>query len=204
MRNVYTGKKLMKKSRFIDLFKTLSSNEQEEIYKRIDSLILENKEYVDKGNYAHLCNIFSSIATYEVLAKSLNNKEEAFKKVSEAMWTFVENSTAKFYRKILKKKGMLKLLGKMIPSYFEKGSGYGWKYVFSEETSTDSHLEFKCTKCIYAEIFAKYNVKELGPAFCHCDVINYGHIEGITFKREHTLCVDNQPCDFLFYKESKK
>lgn len=203
MKNIYTSKNLIKKSRFRIFFKTLSEKDQNDIKKRIDELIKENKEYTDKQNIAHLSNLLTSLAIYEVLSASLNSKEEALKQVSEAMWEYLENTTAKKYRKIFKKKGMLKLLGKLIPYYFTKGSGYGRSYIFSPETSTDNYLKFECTKCIYAQIFAKYNARELGPVFCHCDEINYGHIEGISFKREHTLCTDGKPCDFLFIKEKK-
>lgn len=84
---------------------------------------------------------------------------------------------------------------------FAKGCGYGWNYVWHTDTATGKYLQFECTQCIHAQLFAKYSAAELWPAFCHCDEINYGKIPGITFERKHTLCGDGQPCDFLFRKK---
>lgn len=200
----YEGPQMIKGSRFVRFYADLTDSEQRQAVARIDELVAENPEYADKGNYSHLCNLFSAIAIYEVFLKSGNGKDESLQKIAEAMWAFVENGTAKKYRKIFGLPGALWLLGKMLPKMFSKGSGYGWEYVWHNDTATDRHLQFECTSCIYAQLFAKYGVPELGPVFCKCDDINYGKIPGLTFKRKHALCNDGQPCDFLFVKEKNK
>jgi len=144
------------------------------------------------------------MSIYEILQQSGEGKDEALQTVAQTMWDFVENGTAKKYRKMFQLPGMLKIMGKLLPKFFEKGSGYGWKYVWHTDTATGKYLQFECTSCIYAQIFKKYGVPELGSVFCHCDDINYGKIPGITFKRQHTVCQDGQLCDFLFVKEGKK
>jgi len=202
MSRVYNGKKMIEASRFVNLYKGLKDNDKQTLTAKTDSLVSENGEYLDDGNHGHLCNIFSAMAVYELLTAQ-KGREQALKELSEEMWAFVENGTAKTYRKLFKLPGMLRLLGKLLPKMFAKGSGYGREYVWHNDTATDKYLQFECTSCIYAKIFAKYNVRELGPVFCYCDDINYGKIPGITFKREHTLCKDGQACDFLFEKEEK-
>ena len=174
---------------------------QEKAKARVNELIKENSELCDKGNYGHLNNMFPCLALYELFQVQGKSKDEAFKLVSEPTWKYVEKTTAGTYRKLFAKKGMLKLIGILLPTMFKKGSGVGWKYVWHKDTATDRYLQFECTQCIYPPFFAKYGAPELGSIFCHADDINYGSIPGVTFKREHTLCRDGQTCDFLFVKE---
>jgi len=193
----YEGKAMARAGRYSDYLPTLPEEEKQELYRRIDTLVKENSEYCDKGNYGHLCNIFSAIALYALLQERGRSKEEAFEIVSTEMWNYVEKGAVKV-RKVLKP-WMLKLMGKIVPLGFKKGSGYGWEYAWLE--STRQTLRFECRKCIYAPIFSKYGMSELGPMFCHADDINYGQLKGIRFTRHHTLSKDGQPCDFLFERE---
>ncbi len=202
-KKVYEADALIMSGRYQELFPTLPEKIKAETRARVRELMEENRELCDKGNYNHLNNMFPCLALYETLQKNGRSKEEAFKLVSEPTWEFVEKTTAPTYRKMFAKKGMLKLMGMILPFAFSKGSGAGWEYVWHKDTSTDKHLQFECVKCIYPGFFQKYGAPELGPIFCHADDINYGSIPGITFKREHTLCRDGQPCDFLFVKEDK-
>ena len=57
-------KKLVSISRYQDYFPTLSTDIKEDVYRRIDQLILEEKEYCDKGNYKHMAQILTSIVLY--------------------------------------------------------------------------------------------------------------------------------------------
>ena len=193
----YIASKMMKNSRYKDFLPKLNENEKRKLMDKISILISENQEYCDKGNYKHLCNIFTSIAIYKMLQESGSSKEQAFEVVSHEMWNYVEKG-AGVYRKLFPKGNMLKIMGKLLPKMFEKGSGYGWKYTWHTDTATNDYLKFECNECIYAKIFEKYNLPELGPMFCHADDINYGQISEIKFTRNHTLCKDGQDCDFLF------
>jgi len=195
----YEGSAMAAASRYREYLPSLPESARESIYIRIDRLITENRIYCDKGNYGHLCNIFSAIAIYSYLQENGSTKDEAFNTVSTEMWNYVEKGAVKV-RKIIKP-GMLKLMGKIVPLGFKKGSGYGWEYAWLE--STRDTLRFECRKCIYAPIFTKYGMGELGPMFCHADDINYGSLPGITFTRHHTLSKDGQPCDFLFTRSGK-
>lgn len=199
----YKGTGMIKASHFGRLYAGLTETEKKEVITRIDALVSENPQYCDEGNFAHAGNIFTCIALYEVLRKK-QSKDAALASVSETLWDYAENKTAKTYRILFSLPPMLKVMGKLLPGLFARGSGYGWRYAWHTDTATDRYLQFECTSCIYAQLFEKYGYKELGPAFCDCDEINYGKIRGITFKRKHTLCKDAQPCDFLFVKEKGK
>ncbi len=199
MSKKYLGKDLILNSRYKDYFQSLDEKVKEKIIERINELVVENKEYCDKGNYNHLSNIFSALALYQVL-QEYTSKEDAFKIVSEEMWKTMESTKAKL-QKLLKVPGIFYLIGKFLPNMFKIGSGYGWKYTFHPETQSRHYLQFESNECIYKKIFSKYEVPELGPMFCHADDINFGELEGIKFTRNHTLCRDGIDCDFKFERE---
>ncbi len=200
-KKVYEPQPMIGASRCARLFPALDPAIQQRVTARMTDLIAENRELEDAGNYAHLCNMFSALAVYEALQEAGMPKDAAFDRVSQAMWDVVETTTAPTYRKLFSKPWVFSLLGKMLPRMFAKGSGTGWRYVWHPESQSRDYLQFECLQCIYPGFFAKYGAPELGPAFCHADDINYGSIPGIEFRREHTLCKDGQPCDFLFVRK---
>lgn len=65
----YKGKIMSGKSRYADYLPSLSASDREAIDARIDRLNAENRQYCDRGNYGHLCNIFTPIAIYDPLAE---------------------------------------------------------------------------------------------------------------------------------------
>ena len=197
---VYEGHALIKASRYQEYRPTRPREEQDRVASRVDKLIAENQEYCDQGNYDHLANMFTALALYEIERDRGLSEDEASQAVGKPMWDYVERHTAGTYRKALSKPGMLKLMDRVVPAGFERGSGYGWEYVWHHDESTTKHLQFECTSCIYAQILERYGARKLGTIFCHADDINYGSIPGVTFTRLHTLCRDGQPCDFLFTK----
>ena len=60
----YNGNQMIKKSRMVNYFNTLDIKIQNEITNRIDELVIEEKEYCDKGNFEHMCNLLSLLAIY--------------------------------------------------------------------------------------------------------------------------------------------
>ncbi|WP_283171524.1 L-2-amino-thiazoline-4-carboxylic acid hydrolase [Curtanaerobium respiraculi] len=197
---LYEGHELVAASRWQEHLPTIPEADRDRIVARVDELVADNREYCDEGNYNHLANIFTALALYEIERERGLSEDEAVEAVGRPMWDFVEKHTAGMYRKLLSKPGMLKLADRIVPAGFEKGSGQGWEYVWHHDKSTAKRLQFECTSCIYAQIYGKYGVRRLGTIFCHADDVNYGSIPGVTFTREHTLCKDGQPCDFLFTK----
>ena len=50
----YEPKQMVASSRYQNYFPTLPAEIQQDIYGRISELLTEEKEYCDKGNYAHM------------------------------------------------------------------------------------------------------------------------------------------------------
>ena len=98
----YDPVKMVKSSRYQDFFPTLSERIKRNVYARMDELIEEEKEYCDKGNYSHMCQIIASIALYEVLQKYGEKEEEAYQIVSEEMWKFLDPTRMQKLAKIQK------------------------------------------------------------------------------------------------------
>jgi len=90
--SMYTPEKLVSISRYQIFFPTLSPDIQRDIYSRMAELIVEEKQYCDKGNTKHMAQILTSIAMYEVLQKHGWSEENAYKTVSEEMWKFLDPS----------------------------------------------------------------------------------------------------------------
>ena len=197
----YKAKLMIKKSRHIDYFNKLDNNIQIDIIKRIDELIIEEKEYCDKGNYGHLCNILSAISLYELLQKHGKSEEESLNIVGEEMYKYIQKSKIKF-QKMSKRIWFWGLMKKIIPIGFKIGSGYGWRFTW-HNTNSKNKFKFEINECIYQKIFKKRHLEKLGPVFCKCDIINYGELNSIDFQRTKTLCYGDDECNFIFVKHKK-
>ena len=194
----YVAKKMIKKSRHINFFNTLDRDMKANILARIDELVREEKEYCDKGNYGHLCNMLTAISVYETLQKHGMSEEVAFKVTSDEMYKFLQPNREKF-QKLATKKWFWKVMKKIIPFGFKRGSGVGWRYTWYAQDD-ENEFRFETNECIYAKIFKKRGLEKLGPMFCKCDIINYGELPGIDFQRTMTLCYGDAKCDFKFVK----
>lgn len=202
MRREYEGENLIINSYLTDYYPNLNEETRRKIIARIDDLIDENRDYLDEENYIHIANIFASISFYENLTKE-KTKEEAYQIVSQTIWNKAEELSIK-YKRLAKLPGSLLVLSKTITKDIKTNSGNGWLYDFQDKTNDNNSFKFTCNSCLYAKLFDKYDLKELGPIFCRIDIINYSSLKGIEFIRNHTLCVDGEPCDFLFTKDNKK
>jgi len=192
----YRPEALVSVSRYRNYFPTLPENVQADINDRMAELILEEKEYCDKGNYNHMAQILTSIAMYEVLQKRGKSEEEAYKIVSGEMWKFLDPSSM---QKLARKSFFLPLMKKIVPFGFKKGSGYGWRYTWHKDDPKD-RFHFECNECIYAKILGKRGLLKLGAMCCHADIINYGSLPYTDFIRTRTLCQGGDLCDFLFIR----
>ena len=93
--------------RYAVLYGKLAPLIQQEVLSRMAELIEEERDYEDKGNYGHFCNILPTIAIDEALQKM--SKLPIF----------------------------LSVMRKIIPLGFKYGSGKGWKYVWHPEDPKD-------------------------------------------------------------------
>jgi hypothetical protein len=196
----YTPEALIKISRYQNYFPNLPTNIKTEICARKNVLILEEKEYCDKGNYKHMAQILTSIAMYEVLQKHGKSEEEAFRIVSEEMWKFLDPSGM---QKLAKKSFFLPLMKKIVPFGFKKGSGYGWRYTWHKD-GPKNEFRFECNECIYQKILSKRGLLKLGAMCCQADIINYGNLPYTDFVRTQTLCRGGDLCDFRFVRHTEE
>ncbi len=76
---VYEPKQMVASSRYQNYFPTLPAELQQDVYSRMNELLMGEKEYCDKGNYAHMSQILTSIALYEILQKHGYAEAEAYR-----------------------------------------------------------------------------------------------------------------------------
>ncbi len=198
MKKKYEPKAMVACSRYQVYFPTLPQDIQNDIYARMDELLVEEKDYCDKGNYEHMAQILTSIAMYEVLQKHGKTEEEAYKIVSEKMWDFLDPSGM---QKLAKIKPFLPIMKKVVPAGFKKRSGTGWRYTWHKDDPKDE-FHFECNECIYAKILGKRDLMKLGAMCCHADIINYGSLPYTDFIRTKTLCQGGDVCDFKFVRHT--
>ena len=193
----YVAEKMIKKSLYKKYYSTLNNTFKKQILDKINNLIKEENRYCDKGNYEHLCNIFSAIAIYETLQKNGRDESQAFETTSLELYKSIESKT-KFFQKFSKLRCFWPIMKIVVPIGFRYGSGTGWR--FSWFDSSDNEFYFETNECIYQKIFKDRNLVKLGPMFCKCDVYNYGELNYIDFIRKGTLCYGDDRCDFRFVR----
>ncbi len=192
----YIPKEMVAISRYQNYFPSLPEDIKNDVYARMDELLVEEKAYCDKGNYEHMAQILTSIALYEVLQKHGKTEEEAYKIVSEEMWAFLDPSGM---QKLAKKSFFLPLMKKVVPFGFKHKSGIGWRYTWHKDDPKDQ-FHFECNECIYAKILGPRNLMKLGSMCCYADIINYSKLPYTDFIRTKTLCQGGDYCDFLFVR----
>ena len=192
----YESEAMVATSRYQNYFPTLPKDVQRDVYALMRELLEEEKTYCDKGNYAHMAQILTSIALFEVLQKHGKSESEAYRIVSEEMWKFLDPSAM---QKLAKKSFFLPLMKKIVPFGFKKGSGCGWRYTWHKDDPKDE-FRFECNECIYAKILGKRVLMKLGAMCCHADIINYGNLPYTDFIRTQTLCQGGEICDFRFVR----
>ena len=192
----YEPEAMVAVSRYQNWFPTLPKDIQRDVFVRMRELLEEEKTYCDKGNYAHMAQILTSIAIYEVLQKHGRSEAEAYRIVSEEMWKFLDPSAM---QKLAKKRFFLPLMKKIVPFGFKKGSVCGWRYTWHQDDPKDE-FRFECNECIYAKILGRRGLMKLGAMCCRADIINYGSLPYTDFIRTQTLCQGGELCDFRFVR----
>ena len=200
MKKTYKPLNMVMNSRYAVLYKKLDPEVQADVLQRMQSLIAEEGDYADSGNYKHLCNILPTIAIDETLQKRGTSSDEAFGLISSHMWAAL---TPGLFQKMSRLPFFLAAMRKIIPLGFKYGSGKGWKYVWHPEDPR-GYYHFETLECLYHYEFAKRGLLErFGPMFCHSDIINYGNLHNIDFRRTRTLCRGGDLCDFCFVRHRK-
>ena len=101
MKRIYEPLPMIMNGRYAVLFRKLSEKEKEDTLSRMATLIEEERDYEDKGNYGHFCNILPTIAIDEALRRNGKTPEEAFELISTHMWAAL---TPEAFRKKARRK----------------------------------------------------------------------------------------------------
>lgn len=193
---------MAKSSRFVERLALLEASQRKEVEEKIDVYVQENAPYCDKGNYQHLCNIFTSMALYRTLVEHSVPEEEVEAIVFETMYRYMGRQRTKF-QKLSKKDWFWAVIKKVVPLGFKMGSGYGWEYTWHKKGDPKNVFRFECNRCIYQQLFKKYGLERFGPKFCHNDIIVYGELARTDFIRTGTICRGADRCDFKFVRHKK-
>ena len=197
MKKSYTPEKLAAVSRYKKLFSTLSEDVQRDVYGRMTTLLEEEKQWCDEGNYKHIAQILTTIALYEVLQRHGKSEPEAFEIISTAMWGAL---TPKIYQRLARLPFFLPAMKKILPLGFRHGTGAGWRYTWHLDEDPRDRFHFECNECVYRHIFGEHDLMKLGAMFCHSDIINFGQLPYTDFRRSRTLCQGGDCCDFDFVR----
>ena len=197
MSKPFTAKSMMKDSRFSDYFKTCDKKKLQDIENRMEQLIRDEQEFCVPISRPHLCNLFSALALYQSdLAEGIDAEHSREKIVSIMETCLIPRK--RMFQRMAKMPGMFLLLRKLIPKMMMKGNGQGWDSV--ELDLGKNVCAFDTRQCIFATIFKKQGVPELGPCFCRIDDYLYSELPGIEFRRTGTVCRGDACCDFRFIK----
>ena len=191
----YIPEKMISNSRFSVFYGTWGKKEKKQLTDRINILIEENKEYADKNNYAHLCNLLTSLAMVMVLEENGKTRAEAQKIVADAMYKFINPQIASM-KKLASHGWFVPFLKIAMPIKFKRTLGYGWDVRFPE--SDRDTFSMTTHKCIYKQIFTKYGMPEMTAVFCKVDDILYSDLERAEFLYTQQIGTDGSVCDYSF------
>lgn len=194
----YIPKKMIEHSRFCKFAKTLSEDEAKQLITRIDRLIKENPEYADNRNYAHLCNLFTSLAMVMVLEENGKTREEAVKTVADAMYEYIRPQITSM-KKLAGNGWFVAFLKFAMPIKFKKTLGYGWDVEFP--SCPRDTFSMTTHKCIYQQIFSKYKIPEMTAVFCKVDDILYSELPRADFIYTEQIGNGGRMCDYSFKKK---
>lgn len=193
--------RMINAGRYKTCFAELSPEIQADVLVRMERLIDENRQWYDRGNYGHLCNILPTLAIDEALQAVGKTPEESLDILSRYMWGALKPERM---QRLAEKRFFMPLMKVVVPLGFRMKSGKGWHYVWHKDTDGPDEFHFECTECLYKHIFSHYGVLErFGPMFCHSDIINYGNLPHTDFIRTQTLCQGGDLCDFRFVRHSR-
>jgi hypothetical protein len=130
----YVPIKMIRAGRYKVCFDGLESEIRADVQRRMETLLAENAEWCDKGNYGHLCNILPTLAIDEALQAHGKTADEAFEIISTHMWAALTPET---YIKLSRLPFFLTVMRKIIPLGFKYGSGKGWNYVWHPDDPKD-------------------------------------------------------------------
>ena len=109
------------------------------------------------------------------------------------------NDEARKLHKLLKNLFRLPFFSKIFRYLMAKGISKNREIWHSEILISDNNnLNFDVTKCLWADTCKYFDCYEICEVFCLCDHIVFGEIDKLGFKRNTTLGMQGNKCDFCF------
>lgn len=117
----------------------------------MERLVEENRNWYDRGNYGHLCNILPALAIDEALQTVGKTAEESLKLLSKYMWGALKPEKM---QRLAEKSYFVPLMKIVVPLGFKMKSGKGWQYVWHKDTDGSDEFHFECTS-VYTSTFSR-------------------------------------------------
>lgn len=194
----YVSEKMIAKSRFSVLFERSDERTKDLVKERIADLVSQNKEYADDKNYAHLCNLLTSLAFVQVYMDEGMSREERIAKVRDAMYEYIAPQKIKM-QKFSSNPLFIPFLKFSMPIKFGKTLGHGWEVECPDAPSDE--FTMITHRCIYDQIFRKYELSEMTAVFCYVDDILYSELPGADFIYTQQIGCGGSCCDYTFKKK---
>lgn len=197
MKKAYIPEEMIAKSRFRDYYAQWSSDEQKRLLVIMEKLIRENYSYADNNNYAHMCNLMTSLAMETALEEMGKTRSEAQDAVAQTMYSFIQPQKAAM-RKLATNSWFVGMLKLTMPIKFRHTLGYGWDVEFPKCGS--GVFTMITHRCIYRDIFGKYGMPEMTAIFCRVDDILYSDLPRAEFIYTQQIGRGGSMCDYSFKK----
>ncbi len=197
MKKSYHPHKMIVQSRFKDYYNELNEKDKLQLTTIIMRLIEENQEYADSKNYAHMCNLITSLAMVIMLEENGKTRREAEDTVAQDMYRFIEPQAA-FVQKLASNSWFVGFLKLTMPIKFKKTLGYGWNAEFPE--CPKDTFSMVTHNCIYHQIFSKYGMPEMTAVFCKVDDILYSDLPKAELLYTEQIGTGGSMCDYTFKK----
>lgn len=187
----------IKKGRLGDTYSHLDLRIQKDILSQLAGLLSENNH----PNPEISRTIFPCIAVYQALLQHDYSKAQARNVVRKGVMDSY-TQTVKFARTVSKLPFFFPLFRAMCRQSMKEGvNEKGWTFTWRQNDKNS--IVWDCHACIYANIFAKYEVRELAPIFCECEDIIYGNLNNLRWSRTKTIGRGADICNFSFYTKKK-
>lgn len=173
----------------------------DEDYKKTINLMIEkiNKSsWTKKQKNVQIKKILPNIALYKTFIKYGISKEKAKELVRKRAYSRAEKG-----HKVLAKLFNIPKFSTVFRNFMKRVMSE--KEIWTSEiiSNNDERFAMDITKCLWKDTCEYFDCPELCEVFCSCDNIIFKNIKQMEFKREKTLGINKDKCDFCFNFKKK-
>lgn len=198
-KKVYSGKNIINSSFWVRFILRVKIPDIEKLCVRTAEIASENKQLCTQENFEFMSNAVTALALYEMFRNKKMSKTCAYYALARPMWDYCEDLAYKYYKKTKSRNAFRRLAGKLS----DKISDESLKaFEINIINSDDQKICIECSRCIYAQFFEKYGLKDIAAMFCWAEEIIYGSMKNISFSREGSMCMGDGKCLFCLKNTS--